>query len=493
MAASDARPVPRKNTAFRFYFAIRKPSDSTLITTWAGADSEVSLDGAAFADCTNEATEIGTTGCGYIDLTAAEMNADAVVLKVTVTNTGAVPLVFTLFPEEAGDYRADMVLISGDSGAADNAESFFDGTGYAGTGNVIPTVTTLTNLPAITANWLTATGIAADAITAAKIADGAIDTATFASGATLPRVTLVDTCTTNTDMRGTDNAALAATALSTAVWTATIAGRIDVAVSTRLSPLIAGRQIAVAATTGIVTAELDSASRLAIWNTLTTETFTADSFGELLIISDGTNGRAVKVTGANHIAADVHDCQADGLSGSTEIAAINTFATRVTTGLVQDGAVYQFTANMLELGPSGGGGGDATLAKQTEILAAIQGSEVIQVASPNVSGNLVLTQGDDYDGVANPKASWTVTTDYTSGWTVRLTIRSAADAVIYTNTGSVVSSTVVAVTIAAPTGLTMTGCPGQWQGKFDVELTHSSGKKKTIALGTCYINEDQTR
>jgi len=72
-------------------------------------------------------------------------------------------------------------------------------------------------------------------------------------------------------------------------------------------------------TTNKVNAELDSASRLAIWNTLTTETFTADSFGELLIISDGTNGREVKVTGANHIAADVHDCQADGLSASTEI------------------------------------------------------------------------------------------------------------------------------------------------------------------------------
>ena len=177
----------------------------------------------------------------------------------------------------------------------------------------------------------------------------------------------------------------------------------------------------------------------------------------------------------------------------TQITAIETFAARMTTGLVVDGAVYQFTANMLELGASGGGGGDATLAKQTEILAAIQGSAVIQVASPNVSGNLVLTQGDDYDGVANPKASWTVTTDYTSGWTVRLTIRSSTDTVIYTNTGSVVSATVVAVTIAAPTGLTMTGCPGQWQGKFDVELTHSSGKKKTIALGVCYINEDQTR
>lgn len=170
MAASDAIPVPRKNVAYRFYFAIRKPSDSTLITSWAGQDSEVSLDGAAYSDCTNEATEIGTSGTGYIDLTASEMNADCVILKVTVTNTGAVPLVFVLYPEESGDYRSNVTQISGDATAADNAEAFFDGTGYAGTNNVIPTVTTLTNLPAITAGWLTATGIAADAITAAKVA-----------------------------------------------------------------------------------------------------------------------------------------------------------------------------------------------------------------------------------------------------------------------------------------------------------------------------------
>lgn len=43
------------------------------------------------------------------------------------------------------------------------------------------TTTNLTNLPAITAGWLTATGIADGAITAAKIADGAIDRATFAA------------------------------------------------------------------------------------------------------------------------------------------------------------------------------------------------------------------------------------------------------------------------------------------------------------------------
>lgn len=39
----------------------------------------------------------------------------------------------------------NVVQVSGDATAADNAEAFFDGTGYAGTNNVIPTVTNLTN------------------------------------------------------------------------------------------------------------------------------------------------------------------------------------------------------------------------------------------------------------------------------------------------------------------------------------------------------------
>lgn len=139
MSASDAIPVPRKNTAFRFYFAIRKPSDSTLITTWAGMDSEVSLDGAAFADCTNEATEIGTSGCGYIDLTSSEMNADSVVLKVTVTNTGAVPLVFTFYPETAGDYRVDSSNSS--VGSVSGAVGSVTGAVGSVTGNVGGNVT----------------------------------------------------------------------------------------------------------------------------------------------------------------------------------------------------------------------------------------------------------------------------------------------------------------------------------------------------------------
>jgi hypothetical protein len=45
----------------------------------------------------------------------------------------------------AGVVNANITQISGDSTAADNAEAFYDGTGYAGTGNTIPTVTTVTD------------------------------------------------------------------------------------------------------------------------------------------------------------------------------------------------------------------------------------------------------------------------------------------------------------------------------------------------------------
>jgi hypothetical protein len=244
--------------------------------------------------------------------------------------------------------------------------------------------------------------------TAAAIADE-VQTRTIA------RVTLVDTCTTNTDMRGTNGALTTLGANAPAGW--------------------------------LNAAAFASGAFNAVW-TVTTRGLT-----EAVELDSAT---LQKIDQILEDTSTTLPAQIAGIEG-------------------------------------GGGGGSATLEKQEEILAAIQGTEVIQVASPNVQGNLVLTQGDDYDGVANPRAQWNVTTDYTAGWTVRLTIRDADDAVVCTNTGSVVSATVVAVTIAAPTGLQMTGCPGQWQGKFDVELTHSTGKKKTIALGVCYINEDQTR
>ncbi len=74
-----------------------------------------------------------------------------------VTSTGAaVPIT------AGGLVSADVTAISTDATAANNAESFFDGTGYAGTNNVIPTVTTVN-------------GLAADSISASALSAAAVD------------------------------------------------------------------------------------------------------------------------------------------------------------------------------------------------------------------------------------------------------------------------------------------------------------------------------
>lgn len=203
MAASDARPVPRKNVAYRVTFPILD-ADGDLVTGAASLDSEVSIDGAAFADCTNEATEIATSsGVYYLDLTSSEMNGDTVAVIVKTGTAGAKTTTIVMYPEEAGDYRADVthfggtagtfsggrpevntthiggsaisqsggvanvnaVQISGDSIAADNAEAFFDGTGYAGTNNVIPTVTTVGSVTGLTASDVGAIKAKTDSLT----------------------------------------------------------------------------------------------------------------------------------------------------------------------------------------------------------------------------------------------------------------------------------------------------------------------------------------
>lgn len=141
---------------------------------------------------------------------------------------------------------------------------------------------------------------------------------------------------------------------------------------------------------------------------------------------------------------------------------------------------------------AGGGGGDATLAKQEEILSTLHASRVLTVASPNVKGDLVLIQGDTYDGIGNPKAQWAVTTDYTVDWVVTFTIRDENDVVIYTAPGTVASAVLVTVDITVPTGLDMCNGPRVWKGKYDVQLTKGSSVK-TLALGSVYIHEDVTR
>lgn len=62
-------------------------------------DTEVSLDGGAFADCTNEVTTIsGSNGVGYITLTGDEMTAQVVVVAAKVS-TGPKATLMVIYPQ----------------------------------------------------------------------------------------------------------------------------------------------------------------------------------------------------------------------------------------------------------------------------------------------------------------------------------------------------------------------------------------------------------
>lgn len=98
MAASDAKPFPLKNQAYRVYFPLLD-ADGDLVGGMAGLDSEVSKDGATFANCTNEATEILTIVHDVNDTTNAVTAADA-------TNQATLN---TLLNEIKTDYNAHRV------------------------------------------------------------------------------------------------------------------------------------------------------------------------------------------------------------------------------------------------------------------------------------------------------------------------------------------------------------------------------------------------
>lgn len=162
----------------------------------AGGQPQLSKNGAAFGNTTATLTAIGN-GAYYVELTAAELDtAGGAIVRYKSANTAeaqalcqvvafdpydAVRLGLTALPNAAaeaagglltrgtgagqinqaanGQIDVNVVAVSGDAAAADNAEAFFDGTGYAGTNNTIPTVTTVNG---IAANAITAAATAAD-------------------------------------------------------------------------------------------------------------------------------------------------------------------------------------------------------------------------------------------------------------------------------------------------------------------------------------------
>ena len=117
MANTDARPVIRKNAVARVYVPIYNTAGALVTGGLTGVTANVSKDGAAFGAFASggAATEIGTTGILAVDIAAADMNTDATLLRVTVSNTDAVTAFLCLYPEEAGDIRVNLTQINSDA------------------------------------------------------------------------------------------------------------------------------------------------------------------------------------------------------------------------------------------------------------------------------------------------------------------------------------------------------------------------------------------
>ncbi len=321
-----------------------------------------------------------------------------------------------------GRIDANMGAISSDSIAADNAEAFFDGTGYAGTGNTIPTVTAVGSVSGAVGS---VTGNVGGNVV------GSVGSVTGAVGS----VTSAVTVGTNNDKTGYSLSTVAIQAiwdaLTSALSTAGSVGKlivdnINATISSRatqasvdaIDDFVDTEVAAIKATTDKLdtTVELDGAVYRFTTNALeqapaggggggtdwTTDERTAirsilgipgsgttptdptvgildtirdsavDIQSRLPATLDSGNMRssvqsmATNVLTASALATDAVQEIQSGLALEstlavvagyldTEIAAIKLVTDKVNGMLVLDGSVYQYTANALELGPSGSG------------------------------------------------------------------------------------------------------------------------------------------
>ena len=156
-------------------FAFNRTNNQPLTGDAANITANLRIDGGA----ANAVDDVNPTeledGFYYFDLTQVETNGDNIVIAPASSTAdiqviGCPPALYTRpqnFPDlniatdgdldgnlngnvlgsvgsVSGVPNVNVIQISDDAVAAQNMEAFFDGTGYAGTNNVIPSVTTVT-------------------------------------------------------------------------------------------------------------------------------------------------------------------------------------------------------------------------------------------------------------------------------------------------------------------------------------------------------------
>lgn len=144
-----------KNVATIIVFPL-VDADGDPVTSASSPDSEIDAwaDGAApdgFTDCTNEATEIGSTGMYSLSLTQAEMNQDYIIIQV-----------------KSGNAKTQVILINTKPITANTTQ-------IAGAAVSTSSAQIGVNVVSHTAGAITAAAIATGAIDADALAADAVD------------------------------------------------------------------------------------------------------------------------------------------------------------------------------------------------------------------------------------------------------------------------------------------------------------------------------
>jgi hypothetical protein len=133
----------------------------------------------------------------------------------------------------------------------------------------------------------------------------------------------------------------------------------------------------------------------------------------------------------------------------TEVSAIKAVTDKLDTGLVLDGAVWQWTVNALELGPAGGGGGTAdwTATEKEEIRyrLGVSGATSIPTAKPHLADPRVNRA---------PAPAFTIQIDRTTHRgtaPIRLTPGTVVDIVVFLDLSSVFGRNIFVDTVETPT------------------------------------------
>lgn len=348
--------------------------------TIAQADIQISKNGGAFAQtsASSPVTTHDADGWYPIPLTATDTGTLGRV-TVQVNMSGALPVWVhaTVVPANVYDalvggtdkLEVDAVEVSGDSAAADNLEADYDGTGY----------------------------------------DKANST--------------IGTCTTNTDMVGTNGAltALPGTAPTNWINAAAIAseslnGKGDWSIAGDAMALTASERTTLAASLeAAIINELDGTAVMqAIADLIASDMNTGDL--SVVAIASATRDAILdRVLSGNHTTSGTLGLLAQKLDITGGVAT-ETKQDAITAALTtMQGPTFDGSTDSLEAirnqgdaawttGSGGGGGGDATLANQTAILAAVN---AIDVGSGSGVNTVTVTVTDGAAALQNARVTYT--------------------------------------------------------------------------------------